>query len=319
MIDAAVQGALERWAPAQVADWNPSWRRDLAAWAEPSLDLVEDASWGAAVRDAVQLPVADPLLWANRHVQLSSGHWAVTGIRFRGRDVTKPFVDVIATDVAPDAAGIAELAEVLPVYRDFAPLCLRVHLPGDARTAPAPDGSTAVPDLLVVAAPVARVAEGPASGAADVELVRTEPVGAAVRVAAAYDGLRRSEPDLDQWATAADEDALADADDEGLLFDVVVDGRTAGVVAVTRDDAYGLTGFGVEEIVLDAEHRGHGYGPLVLRQLARALPAAPADVLWGHIHPGNTPSLRNALASGREVVSSMVWVSPTGYPGMPEA
>jgi L-amino acid N-acyltransferase YncA len=318
MTDAAVRTALETWSPAQVAEWNPSWRQDLAAWAEPSLDLVGDASWGAAVRDAVQLPVADPLLWANRHVQLSSGHWAVTGIRLRGRDVTKPFVDVIATDVAPDPAGIAELAEVLPVYRDFAPLCLRVHLPGDQRSAPASDGFTAVPDLLVVAAPVSRVAERPASGAADVELVRTEPAGAAVRVAAVYDGLRRSEPDLDQWATAADEDALADADDEGLLFDVVVDGRTAGVVAATRDDAYGLTGFGVAEIVLDAEHRGHGYGPLVLRQLARALPAAPADVLWGHIHPGNTPSLRNALASGREVVSSLVWVTPTGSPGMPE-
>ncbi|WIB11554.1 GNAT family N-acetyltransferase [Curtobacterium sp. MCPF17_052] len=317
MTDAAVRTALETWSPAQLPDWNPSWRQDLAASAEPALALVGDASWGAAVRDAVQLPVADPLLWANRRIELSSGHWAITGIRFRGRDVAKPFVDVIATDVAPDTAGIAELAEVLPAYRDFAPLCLRVHLPGDQRSAPTSDGFTAVTDLLVVSAPVARVADGAASTSADVELVRAEPAGAAVRVADAYDGLRRSEPDLDQWATAADEDSLADADEEGLLFDVVVAGRIAGAVAATRDDADGFTGFTVEEIVLDAEHRGHGYGPLVLRQLARALPAGPSDVLRGHIHPDNTRSLRNALASGREVVSSLMWITPTGFPGMP--
>lgn len=317
MTDTAVHSALESWSPAQLRDWNPSWRQDLAASAAPALALVGDASWGAAVRDAVQLPVADPLLWANRRLDLSSGHWAITGIRFRGRDIAKPFVDVIATDVTPDAAGIAELAEVLAAHREFAPLCLRVHLPGDQRSAPASDGFTAVPDLLVVVAPVARVAAGAASTGVDVELVRAEPAGAAVRVADAYDGLRRSEPDLDQWATAADQDSLADADEEGLLFDVVIAGRTAGVVAAARDDVDGFTGFTVEEIVLDAEHRGHGYGPLVLRQLARALPAGPSDVLRGHIHPGNTRSLRNALASGREVVSSLVWITPTGYPGMP--
>ncbi|MDY1003977.1 hypothetical protein [Curtobacterium sp. CFBP9011] len=317
MTDAAVLSALETWSPTQLRDWNPSWRQDLAVSAEPALALVGDASWGAAVRDAVQLPVADPLLWANRRLELSSGHWAITGIRFRGRDVAKPFVDVIATDVTPDAAGIAELAEVLAAHREFAPLCLRVHLPGDQRSAPASDGFTAVPDLLVVAAPVTRVADGAAGTGADVELVRAEPAGAAVRVADAYDGLRRSVPDLDQWATPADEDALADADEEGLLFDVLIAGRTAGVVAAARDDVDGFTGFTVEEIVLDAEHRGHGYGPLVLRQLARALPAGTSDVLRGHIHPGNTRSLRNALASGREVVSSLVWVTPTGSPGMP--
>lgn len=318
MIDAEIQAALETWTPPQVATVNPSWRDDLARWAEPSLALVGDAAWGGQVRDAVGLPVADPLLWANRRIELESGRWAVTGIRFRGRDVAAPFVDVIATDVGPDAEGIAELAGVLPHYEPFAPLCLRVHLPGDARSAALAGPFTAVTDQLVVAGPVARMTghePGPRSDA--VELTRTTPDEAAERVAQIYEEARRTTPSLADWATPADADQLEDADDEGLLFDVVVDGRAAGVVASVREDAYGSTGFVVEEIALDAAHRGRGYGPAVLQHLARRLPASASDVLWGHVHPDNAPSLRNALASGREVVSSFVWITPDGWPGMP--
>lgn len=320
MIDADVRAALEVWSPAELPSWNPAWREELARWAEPSLALVGDAAWGGAVRDAVQLPVADPLLWANRRLSLSSGGWAVTGIRFRGRDVTKPFVDVIATSVTPDAAGIAELAEVLVHHEAFAPRCLRVHLPGDARGAGALAGApfASAPDQLVVAGSVTAVNARPRTARSSaVELVRSTPEAAAARVAGIYAEVQRSRPDIDEWATPASADDLADADDEGLLFDVVVQGRTAGVVAAARDDAYGFTGFGVEEIALDAEHRRRGYGPAVLQHLAQRLPAGAPDVLWGHVHPDNTPSLRNALASGRTVVSSLVWVTPTGWPGMP--
>ncbi len=122
--------ALVPWAPEHLARWNEHWRSDLLRTVGPDLALVGDTSWGAAVRDAVGLAVPDPLDWANRVVELPSGGWALTGIRFRGRDVSKPFVDVIATSVRPDAAGLAELGSVLEDFRAFSPLCFRVRLPG---------------------------------------------------------------------------------------------------------------------------------------------------------------------------------------------
>jgi L-amino acid N-acyltransferase YncA len=322
MINAEVLTALKAWSPEQLASWSPTWREELTRWAAPSLALVGDTTWGGAVRDAVQLPVADPLLWANRRISLRSGGWAIAGIRFRGRDIEKPFVDIIATSATPDYLGIAELGDVLAHFEAFAPLCLRVHLPGDARGAAAPAGPSfaSVPDQLVVAGPVAQMTKQARSPRFDsVQLVRAVPADAAARVAEIYDEVRRSNPRLDEWATPSSGDSLADADEEALLFDIVVEGRIAGVVAATRDNAYGFTGFTVEEIALDSAHRRRGYGLAVLQHLAQRLPVDASDVLWGHIHPDNAPSLRNALASGRTVVSSLVWVTPDGYPGMPGA
>ena len=76
---------------------------------------------------------ADPLDWANRRIDLPTGGWAVAGIRFRGLDVTRPFVDVVATTEPPTPDGLAVVADaVLPSYASFDPLCLRVDAPDPA-------------------------------------------------------------------------------------------------------------------------------------------------------------------------------------------
>lgn len=268
------------------------------------------------------LAVPNALDWANRVIELPSGGCALAGIRFRGRDLEKSFVDVIATSVLPNADGLEELGALLEHFRAFSPRCYRVRLPGDARHVLELAGHwvSVAPDQLVVVGPVSAIAtEEQKPGVPEVELVPSTADAAAPRIGAIYGTVRRVNPDLDEWAAPADADGLGDADEQGLLFDVVVDGQAAGVVAAARDDAYGLTGFVVEEIVLDDDHRGRGLGSAVLRALAQRLPASGSDVLWGHIHPDNTPSLRNALASGRAVCATLTWVTPDGWPGMPGA
>lgn len=315
--------AAERWASSQIKNWSPRWRDNLAHWLEPSLALVGDAEWGAQIRDLVRLPVQDPLAWANRQVELSNGHWAIAGIRFRGRDIEKPFVDVIATSLPPVPSGLAALGEVLPHFSAFSPLCLRVNLPDpepelQALAASEVEAVRATPDLLIVGRPVTEMLEQPlASRFDEVSLVPCALEEAEERVAAVYDELRRARPQLDEWATPADAETLTDAFEEGLLFDIRVSGTSAGVVAAERNDAYGLAGFCMQEIVLDSAHRGSRVGVAALQRLCREAPSTTDDVLWGHIHPDNLPSLRNAQASGRKVVAAQVWVTPTDYAGMP--
>lgn len=315
--------AAATWTAPQIKEWSPGWRDNLTQWLEPSLALVGDAEWGGQIRDMVQLPVQDPLAWANRRIELSDGHWAIAGIRFRGRDIEKPFVDVIATSLPPTPSGLAALGDVLPHYSAFSPLCLRINLPDpeqqlQALAASNVDAGRATPDLLIVARPVAEMLEQTvASRYDDVSLVPCDPAAAEARVAAIYDELKPARPQLGQWATPADADELEDAADEGLLFDIRVNGTSAGIVAAERDDAYGLTGFCMQEIVLDSAHRGQQIGVAALQRLCRELPSAPHDVLWGHIHPGNIPSLRNAQESGRKVVTAHVWLTSPGYDGMP--
>lgn len=321
--DAHALEAAERWTSSQIKNWSPQWRTNLAEWLEPNLALVGDSEWGGQIRDMVQLPVQDPLAWANRRVELPNGHWAVAGIRFRGRDIEKPFVDIIATSLPPEPLGFAALGDVLPSFDAFSPLCMRVNLPDPeqrlrALTGSGMDVGQATPDLLIVARPVAEMREQPlADRYDDVTLVACSPEEAAERVAAIYEALKPSRPQLGQWAVPADAESLEDAAEEGLLFEIRVGGTSAGIVAAERDDSYGFTGFCMQEIALNSAHRGQRVGIAALQRLTRQVPANTNDVLWGHIHPDNVPSLRNARDSGRQVVTAHVWVTPTGYRGMP--
>lgn len=315
--------AAQRWVSDEIKQWSPAWRENHARWLETDLALVGETAWGAQIRDLVKLPVPDPLLWANRLIELANGHWAIAGIRFRGRDVEKPFVDIIATSLPPEATGIEALAEVLPHFEEFAPLCLRVNLPEStlpaAELAAAEDfHGDAESDLLIVASPVDEMKKHPLAPLFDTTaLVPVSVQGAAQLTAEIYGELAASRPRLREWATPADAQSLEEAAEQGLLFEIHVGGKTAGIVAAERQDAYGFAGFCMQEIALNAAHRGRGIGVAALQHLVRMLDAEPHDLLWGHIHPNNIPSLRNAQASGRKIVTSHAWITPTGYPGMP--
>lgn len=266
----------------------------------------------------------DPLAWANRRLVLSDGGWVLVGIRFRGRDTRLPFVDVLATTAPPTPDGLTVVAEtVVPAYREFAPLCLRVDAPdgpglvenlrGDPRFAP---GSAV--DMHVVAGPVSELRDRPRAAAYPrVRLRAGDADTLARRVAEIYRDLSAAQPELSTWASPEDLESLRACADEGLLFEVLVDEAPAGVVAALRTDDHGMTGFSVQEICLDPEHRGRRLAPAVAQRLADVLPARPEDVLWGTIHPANAPSLRNALSIGRSLVGGYVWVTPAGLPGMP--
>jgi L-amino acid N-acyltransferase YncA len=315
-----------RWVSPALTSWyaEVELRAQLASALAVQADRVESPAFGAEFRDALAIDsVTDPLAWAGRRLDLPDGGWAVTGIRFRGGDVVKPFVDVVATSVPPTGEGLALLAQIVPAaYADFAPLCLRVEAPdadgllaglmGDPRFGP----GCAV-DLYVVAGPVGALRAHAHTTAYDrVRLRSDDPEPMAARVRSMYAELAERQPDLALWASPEDVESLRESADEGLLFEVLVDGAPAGVVAAVREDAHGMRGFSLQEICLDAEHRGRRLAPGVMQRLADELPAAGGDVLWGTIHPDNTPSLRNALSIGREVVSGYVWVTPEGLPGM---
>jgi L-amino acid N-acyltransferase YncA len=134
-----------------------------------------------------------------------------------------------------------------------------------------------------------------------------------------YAALGAIEPGLPTWAGPEDEESLRACADQGLLFEVFVDGEPAGVVAGVRADDHAMRGFSVQELCLDPEHRGRRLAPATVQRLVDEVPADDGDVLWGTIHPANVPSLRNALSVGRVMVGGYVWVTPRGWPGMPPA
>ncbi|MEO6511902.1 MAG: GNAT family N-acetyltransferase [Nocardioides sp.] len=300
------------WVPPPVRRWYDEERllRQLASSLEAEAGRVGDEAFGASFRDDVGLAVeTTPAQWANRRFELASGGWVVVGIRFRGLDVARPFVDVVATTAPPTAEGLAEIADaVLPSYELFAPLAVRIEPPDPAHV----DGTV---DQYLVAGRVEALRTWRRSPSYAAVTLRSGKPGAMAELAArVYAGLPQGR---ERWASAESEDSLQDCAEEGLLFEVIVEDTSAGVVAAVRDDRHGMSGFGVEELCLDATWRGRGLAAGAVQRLVDALPAEEGDVLWGTIHPDNAPSLRNALSVGRQIVGGYVWVTPAGMPGMP--
>ncbi|WP_412749990.1 hypothetical protein [Krasilnikovia sp. M28-CT-15] len=315
------------WTSPTIASWyaEPDLRKQLRDAVAAEADRTGNADFGGEFRDQVGTGgPADPLEWANRRLDLPGGGWALTGIRFRGRDVDRPFVDVVATSLrpAPDSLSVVGAA-VASAYRDFAPLCLRVAAPDAPRLVQQLRrdprfGPHCAIDMHVVAGLVSQLRAHPrANSYAGVGLRAGNPQRLVQRVAAIYEELAEREPELPMWANPENLESLTECADAGLLFEVLVDGASAGVVAALRDDAHAMRGFSVQELCLDASHRGRRLASGVVQRLVDQLDAGDGDVLWGTIHPSNAASLRNALSIGRELVGGYVWVTPEGFPGMP--
>jgi L-amino acid N-acyltransferase YncA len=266
----------------------------------------------------------DVSAWANRFVVLDDeSGWALTGIRYRGLDVSRPFVDVIACTPEPTGSGILGVARtVVAAYAGFGPLCARFEIPdievfnAEVMSNPSSGPHTGI-DMCLVAGLLPRLRTVPRVATYDrVDLRPGDPATLAERAAAMYDDLAAHLPSTTQWARPENAESLTECADQGLLFEVTVDGRPAGVAAALRDDSHAMTGFVVREIALDRDHRGQNFGPAVLQKLVDALPGADTDVLWGTIHPDNVASIRNARRVGREHVGAYAWVTPPGLSGM---
>lgn len=326
LMDDLVEARLG-WTSPLIGSWysEADLRRNLRDGLAAEAERMENAGFGREFREGVGIGGPDdPLVWANRRLDLPDGGWAVTGIRFRGADARRPFVDVVATTAPPTPDGLAVVAgTVVPAYAGFTPRCLRVDAPdapalveeltGDPRFGP----GCAI-DMHVVAGPVEHLRAGPRAAAYPrVSLRAGEPPELAARVAAIYGELTAREPELAMWAEPEDLESLSACAEEGLLFEVLADGEPAGVIAALRYDAHAMSGFSVQELCLDGAHRGRRLAPATAQRLVDELPARRGDVLWGTIHPGNAPSLRNALSVGRTLVGGYVWVAPAELPGMP--
>jgi L-amino acid N-acyltransferase YncA len=316
------------WTSKAVAGWysQPQLCAQIATALGQEVARVGDADFATSFREVVGLDLdVDLLDWANRIVVLDDrAGWALTGIRYRGLDISKPFVDVVACTPAPTNADIMSVAwSVVAAYAGFGPLCARFEIPDVeafmAQVVPYPGfGPYTGIDMCLVAGLLPRLrAVARVATYNRVELRHGDPAALAERTAGVYADLATNVPVTTLWATPENIESLTDCADQGLLFDVIIDGQPAGVAAALRDDSHAMTGFVVQEIALDSDHRGHNFGPAVLQRMVDVLPGADTDVLWGTIHPDNAASIRNARRVGREYVGAYAWVTPPGLPGMP--
>ncbi|WP_127075590.1 hypothetical protein [Rhodomicrobium lacus] len=169
---------------------------------------------------------------------------------------------------------------------------------------------TAGIDDHLLAAPVGKMSGMPkAAGSMRVTLKRSSSLAFYSRYKAVYEATYVERPGLRGEVRTETEDSLGFCLRHGFLFEILVDGRWAGVVAAKWRTLAGIRGVFMVEIVLDGDVRGQRLGPAVHQLFAEAVAmSAPEAVIIGTISAKNPWSLQAARRAGRIEIGAWHWV-----------
>jgi hypothetical protein len=275
-------------------------RDDLSFWLETAAKDPEFAA-GFAAHAPVRLDLPAEA-YRNRWLALRSGAHVLVGPRYLGRDPDLPFVGISASErllTADDVDDLIALARSR--FAPFAPEFLLLN--------------SAWP---ITAWPGCRSERRTVVGTCGA--LRRQPVSSRLRTRkqpsdASYDGYRAiydrdqaADPIRRRWARTEDREDFVRLGAAGTLFDVLVDGQWAGIVAAKEGSNGALSGAVVQELTLDQRFRGQGLGHQLSGLLARALPYDDDHLLIGTIHSDNVAAYRSALRAGRVDVGGEILI-----------
>jgi len=244
-------------------------------------------------------------MFLNRWLPAGDDLTVLAGPRYEGRRPDRPFVEVTAVNrllTATDLPALRRLAR--DDFAVFRPLDIRVWTADPPRTWP---GTRA--EMRLVAAPLGQLRSRDGTDAVTVR--PAADLSWYDRYVAVHDQHVAADPahaDRSRVETAADLDQLRAA---GTLFEVLLDGNWAGVLAAEPVVAHGLRGATVIVLLLAHEVRGRGLGKYLSVLLARNLSLPDDQVLSGTIHINNLTARRSALAAGRIDVGGRVVIPLT--------
>ncbi|WP_237706616.1 hypothetical protein [Kribbella flavida] len=231
----------------------------------------------------------------NYWVDVGNDQAAMLSMRFEGLDVTKPFVDAspMRRRLEPgDLPGVAAAAR--EIYGVHKPRYVRLWsaepidaFPGTRR------------DRRCLGAPIEQLRQRDVP--AGLALVPASTVDHYEEVEQAYAAVDRDHPAHVEQASPPGKENLQTSAEQGLLFEITVDGVWAGYSAAMSDseDTLGLPAYVVRELILAPAFRGRGLGASVNALLARSLPES-SFMLLGDVHADNRGARTAALAAGRQ-------------------
>lgn len=151
-------------------------------------------------------------------------------------------------------------------------------------------------------------AHSPTAGSPRVALIRPTSLAFYPRYVEAYEQVLSVRPHLRGDVRIETEETLAECLAQDLLFEIMVDGAWAGIVAAMREMLAGVDAVYMIEILLEQWARGQALGPAVHRAFASHVALTdPRAVIAGTIAPTNVPSLKTAQRAKRERIGDWYW------------
>lgn len=268
----------------------------VAQWLHDEFAKVDDPAYARLFTDHVSLPGVAPNDYAHRVVETSRGA-LLGGIRFYGRDVSRPFVEVVGHDF-DDLDALRDC-----VHREWSAFAARF-----ARLRSRP-GSVCGPRVLLdTGVHLARYRDMPAPDGR-VSLAPFEDVDDAVAVIRRrYERLAVDDPNLARNVSPADPDDVREWHSAGQLQAIMLRDKAIGVFAVVPGRVGWIDADEINEEVVDTEHAGHGHAASAQRAWA-GRPAIHGDrMLVGTVDRLNEVSRRTAERAGRPRVLEDVFL-----------
>ncbi|MEO5778610.1 MAG: hypothetical protein ABIO34_11930 [Arthrobacter oryzae] len=229
----------------------------------------------------------------------------VSGLRYRNLDPTFPFVAVKTTVRVTDAEAVDALAaRVTDAYCGVGVRGFTFWEQPGLDIVSAERWATLVAGRMDVAA---RADERELTGT-----LTTSWPEAATEVFAGYQhehqSWRSDTPELASFVSESDQKGLQEAADQGLLMSLRDNQGFAGLAAATIAPLFGRRAVCMLDMFLAERLRGKGLAPAI-QSTFLARQRSGADIVWGHIHAGNLPSLHTAQKLGRVPVQQEYFVS----------
>lgn len=270
----------------------------LTTWLEEQEARVDNPGFARLFTDHIDLPGVTSRDYTHRNIESSHGD-LLGGIRFYGRDIGRPFVDVLAHSF-DDIGALCDC--VRTEWSMFSPRYLRMRARPGRLDGPKSllDDSIHVVRYRDMRPPVDGVSLAPFSDAEEALAI----------VHRRYHRMAADEPDLARNVSQAEVEDLRRWHEAGQLRAIRVGDVTVGLIAVVPGRIGWIDGDEINEEVVEAEHSGHGYA--VAAQAAWAAGARDSErLLVGSIDHLNVASRKTAERAGRSHVLDDVFVRLT--------
>jgi hypothetical protein len=269
----------------------------VASWLEREAARINDMEFARLFSDHIELPGVCAEDYLHRRICTSWGN-LLGGIRFYGRDVTRPFVEIVAHSF-DDLDRLCDC--VSREWSTFAPHYLRLR----ARPGRLSGANTLLDESVYVAR--YRDIRPPSS---DVWLDPFDRVEDAEAIMGArYRALALDDPALARNVFPAAPAELAAWHESGQLRGIRTRDALVGFLAVAPGWIWWIDGDEINEEVIAVEHRGHGYAALAQAAWAVHVARDRSRLLIGTIDRLNTASRKTAEAVGRRRVLDVVFVA----------
>ncbi|QDU47336.1 hypothetical protein Mal52_58650 [Symmachiella dynata] len=263
----------------------------VSSWLEKQLSLCDDEAFARGFAASCPVSGLSPEAYSHQVLDVD-GEKLLVGIRFKGGDVARPFVDLIAWTGEPRPRWVIAIQEA---FAQFAPEAVRFRWSKES----APPWTGEVGQYLFA---------GLAAGTLHASVSPARDLSWFDEFSQAFDKWRTTSPlGPEVWPSNLDD--LKKCLKHGHIVVATEGDKFLGLAASLWQTERAFEGWMIMEEFVVPEAQGRGLGTALQQGLMQRLPQG--DLVWGTIQGDNVASQKTAARCGRRPVETW-WFIPLG-------